>query len=76
MAATAFCQEKLGLVRAEEARAVPGTHSVPAVEKVFTILEVLARSNTGMTLRELAKTCDLPKSSVHGIVITLQRCGV
>ena len=52
-----------------------GTHSVPAVEKAFIILEVLARSRTGLTLRELASHCGIPKSSVHGIVVTLQRCG-
>ena len=55
--------------------ATPGTHSVPAVEKVFAILEVLADSQTGLTLRELASRCAIPKSSVHGIVVTLQRCG-
>jgi DNA-binding IclR family transcriptional regulator len=54
---------------------VSGTHSVPAVEKAFIILEVLARSRTGLTLRELASHCGIPKSSVHGIVVTLQRCG-
>jgi DNA-binding IclR family transcriptional regulator len=52
-----------------------GTHSVPAVEKVFSVLEVLARSNTGLTLRELVTNSGLPKSSVHGLVMTLQRCG-
>jgi DNA-binding IclR family transcriptional regulator len=45
------------------------------VEKVFVILEVLANSQAGLTLRELAGLCGLPKSSVHGIVITLERCG-
>ena len=52
-----------------------GTQSVPAVEKVFTILEVLANSQNGLTLRELARICNLPKSSVHCILITLQRSG-
>ena len=49
------------------------TQSVPAVEKVFVILEALARSEAGITVRELAEICGLPKSSVHCIVITLQR---
>jgi len=56
-------------------RVVAGTKSVPAVEKVFVILEVLARSQTGMTLRQLAGLCGLPKSSVHCIVLTLERRG-
>ncbi len=51
------------------------TQSVPAVEKVFSILEVLAHSNTGLTLKELATACGVPKSSVHCIMITLQRRG-
>ena len=51
------------------------TQSVPAVEKVFAILEVLARSQAGLTLRELAHECNVPKSTVHCIVITLERCG-
>lgn len=51
------------------------THSVPAVEKVLSILELLAGSVAGMTLRELSEVSELPKSSVHGILITLQRCG-
>jgi DNA-binding IclR family transcriptional regulator len=46
---------------------------VPAVEKVFVILEALARSQGGITVRELAAVCGLPKSSVHCIVTTLQR---
>jgi DNA-binding IclR family transcriptional regulator len=52
-----------------------GTQSVPAVEKVFAILEVLANSQNGLTLRELAHVCHLPKSTVHCILITLQRSG-
>lgn len=51
------------------------TPSVPSVERVFVILEVLAKSRTGLTLRELAAICGLPKSSVHCIILTLQRSG-
>ncbi len=51
------------------------TQSVPAVERVFAILEVLSRSNTGLTLREIADVCGVPKSSVHCIIVTLQRAG-
>ncbi len=51
------------------------TQSVPAVERVFAILEVLTQSSNGLTLRELAEVCGVPKSSVHCIVVTLQRAG-
>jgi DNA-binding IclR family transcriptional regulator len=50
-----------------------GTHSVPAIDKAFMILEMLAVSRTGMTLPEIVKKSGLPKSSVHCILITLQR---
>lgn len=56
-------------------RQVKGTQSVPSVERVFTILEILARSSKGLTLRDLAESTGLPKSSVHCIIVTLQRCG-
>jgi DNA-binding IclR family transcriptional regulator len=42
---------------------------------VFTILEVLTQSSNGLTLRELADVCGVPKSSVHCIIVTLQRAG-
>jgi DNA-binding IclR family transcriptional regulator len=45
------------------------------VDKVFSILQVLARSQSGMTMRDLARLCFLPKSSVHGIIVTLERRG-
>jgi DNA-binding IclR family transcriptional regulator len=45
------------------------------VEKVFSILEVLAASKAGLAAHELVARCGLPKSSVHCILVTLQRCG-
>ena len=50
-----------------------GTQSVPALEKAFSILEMLAESGTGLTLQELVRRSKLPKSSVHCILVTLQR---
>ena len=73
MSAGAMIEQEVQIEDIETTRA--GTQSVPAVEKLFAILEVLAISNSGLTLRELAHSCGLPKSSVHGILITLQRCG-
>ena len=49
------------------------TPSVPALERAFSILELLARSRSGMTLGEIAAELKLPKSSVHCLLITLER---
>lgn len=49
------------------------TQSVPALERALRILELLARSRVGLTLPEIVKMTGLPKSSVHCIMVTLQR---
>ena len=49
------------------------TQSVPALSKAFSILEILARSRAGLSLPEITKRSGLPKSSVHCILLTLQR---
>jgi DNA-binding IclR family transcriptional regulator len=45
------------------------------VEKAFTILEVLAESRAGMSLPDLVQQTGIPKSSVHCLLITLERRG-
>ena len=49
------------------------TPSVPSLERALSILELLAESTGGLTLPELAKALQLPKSSVHCILLTLER---
>lgn len=49
------------------------TPSVPALERTLAILELLAGSRSGLTLPEIAKELQLPKSSVHCLLITLER---
>ena len=49
------------------------TPSVPALERALAILELLAGSRAGLTLPEIAKELQLPKSSVHCLLITLER---
>jgi DNA-binding IclR family transcriptional regulator len=49
------------------------TPSVPALERALSVLELLANSRAGLTLPEIAKSLCLPKSSVHCILITLER---
>ncbi|HWB85856.1 MAG TPA: IclR family transcriptional regulator [Bryobacteraceae bacterium] len=49
------------------------TPSVPALERALAIIELLAGSRAGLTLPEIAKELELPKSSVHCLLITLER---
>jgi DNA-binding IclR family transcriptional regulator len=64
----------LGRVAETVAGRVPlATQSVPALEKALSILEMLAASRAGLSLPEIVKRSGLPKSSVHCILVTLQR---
>jgi DNA-binding IclR family transcriptional regulator len=51
------------------------TPSVPALERALAILELLSGSRAGLTLPEIAKELGLPKSSVHCLLLTLERHG-
>lgn len=44
---------------------------VPAVERAVRLLDALATSRHPISLAELARTLDLPKSSAHGLLNTL-----
>lgn len=56
---------------------MPGlkTPSVPTVERTLAIFEALAQSRLGMGLAELARRLSVPKSSVHCVLLTMERCG-
>jgi DNA-binding IclR family transcriptional regulator len=49
--------------------------SVPAVDRVFTILEFLAASKRGLCAAELVEQIGMPRSSVHCLTLTLERRG-
>lgn len=49
---------------------------VPAVERAVRLLDALAGSREPMGMAELARTLDLPKSSVHGLLATLAALGL
>ena len=49
------------------------TPSVPALERALAILELLTTSRAGLTLPEIARELRLPKSSVHCLLVTLER---
>jgi len=51
------------------------TKSVPAVDRVFTILELLAGSKRGLSAAELVELTGMPRSSVHCLTLTLERRG-
>lgn len=51
------------------------TPSVPALKRALALLELLASSRNGLTLPELAKELGLPKSSLHCLLLTLERNG-
>lgn len=52
-----------------------GKSSAPALERGLAILEALARSRGGLSLSQLTRYLDLPKSSVFCLLRTLENCG-
>jgi DNA-binding IclR family transcriptional regulator len=51
------------------------TQTVPALDRALSILELLSRSRAGLTLPELVEQSNLPRSSVHYLLVTLERRG-
>lgn len=51
------------------------TRSVPSLERALLLLEVLAKSANGLTLSQLARQLELPKSSLHCLLLTFERAG-
>jgi DNA-binding IclR family transcriptional regulator len=51
------------------------TRTVPALHKALGMLELLAESRTGVTLGEFQVQSGLAKSSVHYLLVTLERNG-
>jgi DNA-binding IclR family transcriptional regulator len=51
------------------------TRTVPALYNAFTILELLTTSTAGLTLPDLVEQSSLAKSTVHYLLVTLERCG-
>src|SRR4030042_6170189 len=50
----------------------PGFRKVPAIDKCFAVLELLAQSKTPMGISEISRRLDLNKSSVFNTVHTLR----
>lgn len=51
------------------------TRTAPALDRALTLLELLSQSRNGLTLPELACQANLPRSSVHYLLVTLERRG-
>jgi len=51
------------------------TQTVPSLDKALGILELLTRSRVGLTLPELTEQSRWAKSSVHYLLVTLERRG-
>ena len=51
------------------------TPSVPAVERTLAVFEVLASSHSGVPLSDLVRRLGVPKSSLHCLLLTLERSG-
>lgn len=51
------------------------TQTVPALDRALSIMEMLAQSRAGLTLPELVEQSRLPRSSVHYLLVTLERRG-
>jgi DNA-binding IclR family transcriptional regulator len=51
------------------------TQSVPSADRILTILELVAQSKRGLRLAEVAEQAQMPRSSAHCLLLTLERRG-
>ena len=51
------------------------TPTVPALERGLAVLEVVAKSRHGLTFSQVARACPFPQSSIHCLLVTLERLG-
>src|SRR5688572_347710 len=49
--------------------------TAPALERGLAVLEAIARSRGGLTLSQLTRYLELPKSSTFCLLGTLEQCG-
>jgi DNA-binding IclR family transcriptional regulator len=52
------------------------TYKAPAVRKAFEVLQLIASTDRGMGISELAKSLGISKGTVHGITSALEGVGV
>ena len=56
-------------------RKMPKSYLVPAVKRAFQVIELLARSEAGLTISDIHRTLKLPLSSAATILYTLEALG-
>ena len=64
-----------GIIGGQPEEIAAGTPSVPVLGRALAILEILASSKNGLTLPDISRRLQLPKSSAHTILVTLLREG-
>jgi DNA-binding IclR family transcriptional regulator len=57
-------------------RAGGGTKNVPALARAHAVLNMIATSEPPLTVSEISRRLDLPKSTVHGLCATLVNLGL
>src|SRR5262245_25815295 len=60
---------------AAERTTTGGATPAPMVERAFRLLDLLAASEAGISLSQVARQLDMSKGSVHGLLKTLERVG-
>jgi DNA-binding IclR family transcriptional regulator len=66
-------RERMGATKGEQERT--SNRSVKSATRTLGVLEALAATGTRRSLAELAKELDIPKSSLHALIGTLQDMG-
>jgi hypothetical protein len=51
------------------------TPTVPALERGLAVLELVAKSRNGLTFSQVSRHFDFPNSSIHCLMVTLERLG-
>lgn len=54
---------------------MPTVHNAASVERALAILECLDNSKRGLNISEISRKLNIPKSSAHVIIVTLERLG-
>lgn len=55
---------------------VPEKYRVPALERMSLVLDAVSRSSEGLRLSDLARMIDLPKSTLHNLLLTMEGLGL
>jgi DNA-binding IclR family transcriptional regulator len=51
------------------------TPTVPALERGLAVMELVAKSRNGLTFSQVSRAFDFPKSSIHCLLVSLERLG-